>query len=315
MDIRYIEPLYSAFGRMRRALFHPFDLRKWFVVGFTAFLAGITDFSGNNGGTGGRFGDEGALEDLIYFPQYVMEWISDNPGWFALILVGVIFLFILGIVLTWISSRGKFMFLDNVVHDRAEVKKPWYEFKREGNSLFSWYLIFGFALLLILGGYLVYCYATVVAMYEQEGEFTAIWLPLAGMVLGLVAIMALVSFIELLVKDFVVPIMYRSRINVWAGWGTFLKLFWPHFFSFIAYALFTFVLWIMIIIGIIAAVVLTCCIGGILLIIPYINAVALLPVSYTLRAFSLEFLGQFGPEYKLLPDLVTGTAPDGIHQS
>jgi len=314
MNIRYIEPLYSAFGRMRRALFRPFELRKWFVVGFTAFLAGLTDFSGNNGGTGGRFGDDGDLEDIIYFPQRAAEWISDNPEWFALIIVGVILLFILGIVLTWISSRGKFMFLHNVVLDRAEVKKPWYEFKREGNSLFFWHLIFGFALLLILGGYLVYCYATVVAMYEQGGEFAAIWLPLAGMALGLIGIMALVSFVELLVKDFVVPIMYRSRIDVWAGWGAFLKLFWPHFFSFIGYALFTFLLWIMIVIGIVAAVVLTCCIGGVLLIIPYINAVILLPVSYTLRAFSLEFLGQFSPEYKLLPALETGTGSGGFQQ-
>ncbi|MCC6395891.1 MAG: hypothetical protein IT282_02660 [Bacteroidetes bacterium] len=314
MDIRYIDPLYSAFHRMRRALFQPFDLKKWFVVGFTAFLAGLTEFSGNNGGTGGRFGDDGDLEDLLYFPQHVLEWISDNPGWFTLIVVGLILLVILGIVLTWISSRGKFMFLDNVIHDRAEVKKPWYEFKREGNSLFFWHLLFGFAMLVIVGGYLVSCYASVVAMYEHSGEFASIWPPLAGMILGFVAIMALVSFIDLLVRDFVVPIMYRSRIDVWAGWGTLFKLLWSNFFQFIGYAFFILLLWIMIVIGIVAAVVLTCCIGGVLLIIPYINAVALLPVTYTLRAFSLEFLGQFGAEYKLLPELETGTAPGGIHQ-
>jgi len=35
-----------------------------------------------------------------------------------------------------LRSRGKFMFLDNVVHDRAEVSQPWQDFRRLGNSLF-----------------------------------------------------------------------------------------------------------------------------------------------------------------------------------
>jgi hypothetical protein len=45
----------------------------------------------------------------------------------------------------------------------------------------------------------------------------------------------------------------------------------------------------------------TCCIGWLLLVIPYIGTVVTLPVWYTFRAFSLEFLGQFGPEYELFP--------------
>jgi len=45
----------------------------------------------------------------------------------------------------------------------------------------------------------------------------------------------------------------------------------------------------------------TCCIGWLLLVIPYIGTVVTLPFWYTLRAFSLEFLGQFGPEYVMSP--------------
>ena len=41
MTIQYIEPLNRAWGRMKTALFKPFDIHKWFVVGFNAFLAGI----------------------------------------------------------------------------------------------------------------------------------------------------------------------------------------------------------------------------------------------------------------------------------
>lgn len=314
MNIRYFEPLSRAYERMLHALFRPFDIKKWFVVGFTAFLAGLTDCHGNNGGGGGKVGGAQDLDELIYFPRHAQEWLYDNPVWFLLIIIALVVIFILAIVFAWLGSRGKFMFLDNVVHDRAQVAKPWYEYRREGNSLFLWTLLFGFSLLLIFGSYLVYSYTTLLAAYEYSGGFSAIWFPLAGIVLGLIILIMLTSFIELLVVDFVVPIMYRARVGVWAGLRTFLPLFGSHFFSFIGYGLFTFVLWIFIVLGIVAAVVLTCCIGLLLIVIPYIGAVVLLPVSYTMRAFSVEFLEQFGTEYQLFPRTQPGGVSAGLPQ-
>jgi hypothetical protein len=41
----------------------------------------------------------------------------------------------------------------------------------------------------------------------------------------------------------------------------------------------------------------TCCLGWLVLIVPYIGTVVTLPMWYTLRAFSLEFLAQFGADY------------------
>jgi len=38
-----------------------------------------------------------------------------------------------------------------------------------------------------------------------------------------------------------------------------------------------------------------------LLITPYIGSVVLLPVSYTFRAFSVEFLEQFGDDFTIFP--------------
>ena len=45
----------------------------------------------------------------------------------------------------------------------------------------------------------------------------------------------------------------------------------------------------------------TCCLGFTLLAIPYIGSVVTLPISYTFRTFSLEFLEQFGPGYTIFP--------------
>jgi hypothetical protein len=46
-------------------------------------------------------------------------------------------------------------------------------------------------------------------------------------------------------------------------------------------------------------VVITCCIAGCLMAIPYVGAVVVLPVTVFFRAYSLEYLAQFGPEYRL----------------
>jgi hypothetical protein len=307
MTIRYFDPLGRGFQRMKQALFQPFAARKWFVVGFTAFLAGLTDCHGGGNGGGGRHRmGRGDWDDLIYFPRHAYAWLVDNPGWFLLILFGLVVLIVLVILVTWLSSRGKFMFLDNVVHDRAQVAAPWYEFRTQGNSLFLWAITVGFLVFGVIVVYLVMSYSVLLGVYELSWEPSALIVPGILLLLGLIAIIVLARYLDLLLVDFVVPLMYRSKLRVLAGWRAFLPLFGSHLLYFIGYGFFYALLSFLIVVGVLAGVLLTCCLGLIVLIIPYINAVALLPISYTLRAFSVEFLEQFGPEYKIFPDTLTG---------
>lgn len=78
------------------------------------------------------------------------------------------------------------------------------------------------------------------------------------------------------------------------------------------FGLFTFVLIVGFVIGVIIAGIMTCCIGIILLIIPYIGTVVTLPAWYTLRAFSLEYLAQFGDEYTVFPSSVPEAAKSSV---
>lgn len=302
MQIRFIDPLSRGWGRMKKALFQPFDMKKWFLVGFTAFLAGLADChngGGNNGGSRGRANFD--LGDVLGFPREAWEWLIDNPGWFTLIVMGILLIFAIGILLTWLSSRGKFMFLDNVVHDRAEVSKPWHEFRTQGNSLFVWRFCFGLIVFITIVAYLFMGYLVFSGLHEGDAPdqvfiLTAIW-----MGLGFIALLIIVGYIDLFLDSFVVPIMYKNKISTVQGWRQFRKIYSSHVFHFIGYGLFSFFLMLLVIIGVIILCVLTCCLGFLLLIIPYINSVALLPLSYTFRAFSVEFLEQFGSDYHLFP--------------
>ena len=47
------QPLSNAWQRMKDLLFRPFSFKIWFVLGFTAWLAGLASRSGGGGGFGG----------------------------------------------------------------------------------------------------------------------------------------------------------------------------------------------------------------------------------------------------------------------
>jgi hypothetical protein len=300
MEIRFIDPFIRAWERMKTALFKPVDMNKWFVVGFTAFLSELIDF-GSNAGSGGNIDRDFNWHDILFFPQEAWEWLQENPGWFVLISMALCLLIILGIILTWISARGKFMFLDNVIHDRALVRKPWHEFRKVGDSLFSWRIVFDLLVLVCFILYLVYCFSYLYDLYRAGEDESVLLLPAIWMVIGMVVLFLIEGFIHLLLSDFITPMMYKYRIGTNEGWRMFLPLLSTQFIYFLGYALLVLAVMLVVGIGIIIVGFLTCCCGFVILIIPYINSVVLLPISYTLRAYSIEFLEQFGPEYQIFP--------------
>lgn len=302
MQIAYIEPFRRAWDRMKVALFNPFSVNKWFVIGFNAFLAGL--LSGHNGGAGSsdsyrhRIDNFGEVLDL---PERAWDWLMHHPGWSITILSGVIVLIALLIILTWLSSRGTFMFLDNVIQNKAEIANPWKQYKTEGNSLFLWRLGFGILCLMMFVVVAVVFFTIAPQLYTDSYDLQ-IPIPLiAGLGLLFLLLIIILAYISLFLKDFVAPIMYKHRIAATQAWGRFLPILKEHTFHFIVYGIFILFISILAVIGIVLAAVMTCCVGFLIVVIPYIGTVVTLPAWYTLRAFSLEFLAQFGDEFNVFP--------------
>ncbi len=309
MNITYLDPLSKGWERMKKILFRPFDLNKWFMLGFSAFLADLL---------GGSFSYSNTLREKIDLHNYditdgmrkAWEWLADNPLWFGLIASGSLLVIALLVLFNWLSSRGKFMFLDNVVHDTALIEAPWKEFRKEGNSLFLWRLVFGiiiFAGLLLLG----ILFFTTFSFGISEDFGLELLFPVLWLILLFLLWIVVVGYISLFLNDFVVPIMYRYRISTTAAWRRFLPLLKEHFWYFFLYGLFIFFIGIAVTIALIIAALMTCCIGLLLLVIPYINSVALLPVTVTFRSLSLYFLEQFGPDYRLFTEEAADAAVPG----
>lgn len=302
MNISYTMPLTNAWGRMKKALFQPFDLNKWLRVGFTAFLAGLVDCSGGGNSNDRDFGKHTEWDEFFRFPQTAWDWLTCHPIWFNLIILGVILLIVIITVCLWLSARGKFMFLHNVARDAMDISKPWHEYRREGHSLFIWMFFFTWIAVAGAIGLMIYFFFKAKGMYLGDLPPIMIFWQVGGMILMFLGYIVILGYIGLFLNDFVVPMMYRDRVGVSSGWNRFLALFFRHPFAFIMYGLFKLGLWVVAVFAILFFALFTCCIGLLLLVIPYIGSVVILPVTYTFRALSLEFLAQFGDDYKVFPN-------------
>src|SRR5204863_7426761 len=78
---------------------------------------------------------------------------SDSlPIWFLPFIIALgVFLLIVMFVFMWIRARGRFIFTDCVVKNRAAIVAPWNEYRREGNSLFLFSLALALLAMLIVG--------------------------------------------------------------------------------------------------------------------------------------------------------------------
>lgn len=298
MAISVTEPIGWALTRTGRMLFKPFDGRKWFVLGFCAWLANLGEGGGPNvnlrgGVPGGPSGGGSGPFDPV------LDWGREHIGLVILVAVVVLVaLLAIGLVLTWLSSRGKFMFLDGVVRNRGAVVEPWHRFRTPGNSLFGFRVVFGLAalavILLIGGAGLAIAWPDIQA--ERFGAMAV-----AGILVGallMTPFIVVLGIAVLLLEDFVVPVMYLRGVRTLAAWGIVWREILPgNFWRIVLFYLMKIVLGLGIAVVAIVATCFTCC----LTIIPYLGTVILLPIFVFSRSYSVYFLQQFGPGWHFFP--------------
>jgi hypothetical protein len=294
-------PVTQAIDRVKRLLFRPFDLGKWFTIGFCAWLAhlGEAGFNMNY-----RYGPQRG-GDFRHEWERAREYVMDNLYWILPLAVGLAFIsLVFWVAFKWLSSRGKFMFLHCVALERAEVSVPWHKFARAGNSLFGFRLVLGLIGMLAMLPGIVIVVLIIIRMLNCGPDVGSI-LALVGFVMLLVTIGMVFFVIAKLTTDFVVPIMSLRAGKCLAAWRELLGLISANFAQFLLYLLFQVVLGMAIGVLVLIVILATCCCAGCLLIIPYLGTVLLLPVLAFGRAYSLHYLAQYGPQYDVFPPPTT----------
>lgn len=284
---------------MLTILFRPFDLGKWFTIAFCAFLAFLA--SGGGGGTGYHGGRQRRGESVAEGLGRARDYVVENLFWIVPLVMGVLLVgLVIWLLFLWLSSRGHFMFLHCVALNRAEVALPWKIYSKEANSLFVFRAVLH--LLVLVPVVLLLVMAGVALIPLADGRSAA---PLGVAVLIAVVLAAVVLGIIFwvltrLVEDFMVPTMAIRRQTSMPAWREVTSLIRMEPGAFGLYLLMRIVLALGAGVIVVALVLVTCCIAGCILAIPYLGTVLLLPILVFQRSYSLHFLAQFGPEYDVM---------------
>jgi len=285
--IEILAPFGAAFEWMKAMLFRPFDLGRWLTIAFAAFISGSW-----GGGANFRW-NQWSRGDWNYRMHRYGDFSDGSiPAWLiALIVIGVLLAIVLVFVWMWVTARGRFIFTDCVVRNRAAISEPWREYRREGNSFFLFSLVVGFGIA-FLAVLLILLIVVPLGLFSHNQDATKFGLALIPLIsFGFIFVILVVSFS--VISHFMVPVMYRRRCSAREAFSDVTKLILHNPAPFILFVLFGIALAIGV--AVIGTVVMcaTCCIGG----LPYISTVLLLPAIVWLAAYRLLFLRQFGDQY------------------
>jgi hypothetical protein len=304
--ISVVDPLTPAFERVKAVLFRPFDLGRWFTIGLCAWLAYLG--RGGGGGGGPRWNMHGGEAEQAFYEA--KEFIVDNAYWIVpVVVVGAIFAIAVYLLLTWLSSRGRFMFLHCVAGNKAEVVIPWKKFKKHANNLFLFRIVVGIIcfLVVVIFGLIVLFVALSMKAALGFNVFT-----ITGAMLSAVLFVTLVIVFALIQKftmDFVVPIMFLRTTSCVTAWREFLALLSVNKARFVLYILFQIVIAVGIGAVILVAALVTCCCAACILAIPYVGTVLMLPILVFKRAYSLYYFQQFGPQFDVFSHEIEPAEP------
>jgi hypothetical protein len=297
-EMSVTRPVGQAMDRVKKVLFQPFDVGRWLVIGFCAWLASL----GQGGGFPGGFhfgehhghGRHSLREGLEQARDYVLH----NIAWIAPLAIALILVSLtIWLVVLWLSSRGRFMFLHCVALNAAEVRVPWARFAPAADSLFLFRLVIALIsavmMLPMVGGLLL----VVMRMAFREAVSPGGLLLAAVFVCVMTALGIVFWIIGRLTTDFVVPLQFLRRSRCLDAWRELRGLLPGNLGNLVLYFLFRIVLAIAITVIVVAVVLATCCLAGCLFALPYLGTVVLLPILVFERAYSLHYLAQFGPDY------------------
>ena len=317
--------LTRAWTRMVQILFRPFSIERWLMLGFCCWMLSLSgDIStilniGSNAlshdaadtashapadklaaldnvlnGTDGSFLQRLGTE-LLWEPAAVQ-------GWSLFIGIAAPLIVILLVVCYWLYCRFEFVFLDDLMRDSTEIRKPWNEFRSIGNSYFAGSLLVTAALFLFNLLFFFLAGSVVLDWLKECGAarewlafgasrvYSLLFLGGAWFLISLVAGIYIWFFYFLLV-----PIMYRDRVGFSEGLRRMNALFRRRFWICLLFWLMMLVILFGFGICLLIGYVLTCCLLGFLLGIPYVRAVILLPYWTFLRLSGVELLEELDP--------------------
>jgi hypothetical protein len=256
VPVSAVDCVQPALQHTRTQLFTNFRWGQWTRLALVGILAaelhvGGCNF-GNMGGSWPRVPHKSDSEFLSYFslpsswPPFNSAHISEHIAQFiGLIVVGIFVAIVLAFVFLYINSVFRFILFDSVLRRHCSIGEGWQKWRRAGGRFFLWQIVFQIAVwmfFLVLVG-------VPVAMALAAGWATHLREHLGRLIVGVILAVGLVlvfaltaAVVQVLAKDFLVPIMALEDLDFADGWHRLLAMIRPEKGRFAIYLLLKLVL-------------------------------------------------------------------------
>jgi len=236
-----VECISPALARTKQLLFEPFRFGFWARLAVVALITGEAGGGGSGGGRlpnlkQNRDGDD-HLGNLWLthwsgkwhgagrlFSESGWEQIQPYTGW---ILFGAALL--LALLFLWVYSDCvyRFILLDAVLTGQCRLREGWRRWREAGRRYLLWVVAFGlaaFALVVVVAGVPILLAYRAGWFVRPEAHLSTLiggGILLALVVIGLVAVLAI---IDMLGRDFLVPVLAFEEVGAVDGWRRLLAM-------------------------------------------------------------------------------------------
>ncbi|MDD5195554.1 MAG: hypothetical protein PHQ96_07790, partial [Candidatus Omnitrophica bacterium] len=223
-------------------LFKPFRIKKWLMLGLIATLAGQLaggiNFNSLINGTSERetaknqqtqatsssqlpekeaaSGTSSAVAEKPV-PADSLNFLK-SPLLLSLIVIILVIAVMFVIVMVWLSSRFKFIFLESVIKNDASLKAPFKKNRAIGNSLFLFSLAIGFFFLVLLAFILFLGFRALFTLGAFSNPSSVgilkIFFTCLPFVLTFFLIIFISALLQFIVEDFVLIIMFKESKTI-----------------------------------------------------------------------------------------------------
>jgi len=240
VPVSAVDCVQPALQHAREQLFTRFRLGQWSRLALVGILAaelhvGGCNF-GNFGGNWPRIPHKNRNEFLqSRVPHWLLHFhhahISEHIAQFiGLIVVGIFAAIVLSFFLLYINSVFRFILFDSVLRRQCSISEGWGKWQRAGGRFFLWQIVFQIAdwlFLLVLVG-------VPLALALAAGWTTDLRQHIGRLIVGAILFVGLLlvfvlaaAVVQVLAKDFLVPIMALEDLDFADGWHRLLAMIGP----------------------------------------------------------------------------------------
>jgi len=246
VPVSAVDCVQPAIQHTREQLFSRFRIGQWSRLALVGILALEMHVSGWNFGNFGRVWRQpsGRSNEILasLFPNIDPARIAQFAGLIAAILLLAVVVFF---VFLYISSVFRFILFESVLRRECSIAEGWQRWHRAGRRFFLWQLVY------LICAWLVFSMLIGIPLLfaATAGWFKDFRNHIAGMVGGVILLVCVVlivalaaAIVQVLAKDFLVPIMALENLDFADGWSRLFALMRGEFGKYAVYLLLKFAL-------------------------------------------------------------------------